>query len=92
MKTPKFWYKSKTIYKYILLPLSYIWLLGSFLNKITKKPIRFNVPVICVGNLIAGGGGKTPLTILIATFFKKKGLIYTLLKNNINAVIRKKYY
>ena len=90
MKTPKFWYKSKTIYKYILLPLSYIWLLGSFLNKITKKPIRFNVPVICVGNLIAGGGGKTPLTILIATFFKKKGANIHIIKKQYKCSNKKK--
>ena len=54
MKTPKFWYKDKTIFKNFLLPFTYIWLLGNFLNRLLTKPIKFDVPIICVGNLIAG--------------------------------------
>ncbi len=73
MKTPKFWYKDKTIFKNFLLPFTYIWLLGNFLNRLLTKPIKFDVPIICVGNLIAGGGGKTPITIKLAEFLITKG-------------------
>ena len=73
MKTPKFWYKDKTIFKNFLLPFTYIWLLGNFLNRLFTKPIKFDVPIICVGNLIAGGGGKTPITIKLAEFLITKG-------------------
>ncbi len=35
---------------------------------------RFNVPVIVIGNITAGGTGKTPLTIWLAKYLKDKGL------------------
>ena len=72
MKTPKFWYKDNSILKYILLPLTAIWLLGSFYKKKYKKPKKFNVPILCVGNIIAGGSGKTPLAMELAKLFLKK--------------------
>ena len=65
MKTPKFWYNDNSILKYILYPLTIFWLLGNFFNKSYTKPCKFSVPIICVGNIIAGGSGKTPLTIEI---------------------------
>ena len=37
------------------------------------RPARFDVPVISVGNLVAGGAGKTPLTIYIARFLAGEG-------------------
>jgi tetraacyldisaccharide 4'-kinase len=37
------------------------------------RPARFDVPVISVGNLVAGGAGKTPLTIYLARLLAGKG-------------------
>lgn len=37
------------------------------------RPARFDVPVISVGNLVAGGAGKTPLTIHLARRLSKQG-------------------
>ena len=73
INTPKFWFKNKSIIQIILSPLSLIWLLASWLIKKIKREERFSVPIICVGNLIAGGGGKTPLTLKLASLFLKKG-------------------
>ena len=72
MKTPKFWYIDNSISKYVLYPLTALWLLGNYINKVCTRPMKFNVPIICVGNLIAGGGGKTPLVIEICKYYKKK--------------------
>jgi len=36
------------------------------------KPEEFNIPVICVGNLAAGGTGKTPHTEYLADLLKKE--------------------
>jgi tetraacyldisaccharide 4'-kinase len=34
---------------------------------------RLNIPVIVVGNIVAGGTGKTPLVIWLAAYLKEKG-------------------
>ena len=80
MKTPKFWYKDNSILKYVLYPLTSLWLLGSYLKKKYVKPKKFSVPIICVGNIIAGGSGKTPLTIQLAKLFLKKNYVVHIIK------------
>ena len=72
MKTPSYWYKEKSSISSALLILSYFWLLLSFLRNIFKKKYFFNIPIICVGNILAGGAGKTPLVIEICKYYKKK--------------------
>ena len=69
INTPKFWFENTSIIQIILSPLSLIWLLASYLIKKIKRKERFSVPIICVGNLIAGGRGKTPLTLKLASLF-----------------------
>ena len=71
MRTPSHWYKEHSLLSSLLLPLSYLWIILSFLRKIFKKKYSFNTPIICVGNVIAGGGGKTPLVIEICKYYKK---------------------
>jgi len=65
MKTPKFWYSKNNLYSILLIPLSYIWILGSFIKN--KKTHKFsNIKIIKIGNVVAGGAGKTPTAIAIA--------------------------
>lgn len=64
LKTPQFWTK-KNLASYSLLPLSLIYFLGFYLVKFFTKTVKISKPVICVGNLIAGGSGKTPTAIAI---------------------------
>ena len=37
------------------------------------RPARFDVPIVSVGNIVAGGAGKTPLTIYLARFLVGEG-------------------
>ena len=64
MKTPIFWSQKKSILSLFLLPLSYVWLLASFLNRKSEK--KFNIPIIKIGNVVAGGAGKTPTVISLS--------------------------
>ena len=64
MKTPKFWYSKNSIISILLRPISFLWVLGSILRK--KKSYDFNnIKIIKVGNVVAGGSGKTPTVISI---------------------------
>ena len=38
-----------------------------------KKPARISVPVVVVGSLTAGGGGKTPVVIALVQWFRQRG-------------------
>lgn len=73
MKTPNFWYKNLNLFSYILLPLSLLYMLAVTLYKRTCKTQSFTIPIICVGNLTAGGTGKTPATMAIAERLKSMG-------------------
>ena len=65
MITPKFWYENNSIVSIFLIPLSLLWITSSFILQLLKKKYYFKIPIICIGNAIAGGAGKTPLIIEI---------------------------
>ncbi len=79
---PKFWSK-KGFISILLLPISFLYLFLFFLKKKFTKINKFNVPVICVGNIYIGGTGKTPISIRLANLLSKLGK---------NPVILRKYY
>lgn len=64
LKTPKFW-TEKNLISCALLPASFFYFLGFLLVKFFTKTVKISKPVICIGNLIAGGSGKTPTAIAI---------------------------
>jgi tetraacyldisaccharide 4'-kinase len=62
----------------LLLPLTALFVLLSGLRRrlfrIGLLPVtRLPVPVVVVGNLVAGGAGKTPLTLCLAETFRQRG-------------------
>ncbi len=66
---PKFW-QTRNIIAYLLLPLSLLYLLASYIRRITACPVLFPCKVICVGNVTIGGTGKTQIVIFLAQLFK----------------------
>ena len=66
LNKPKFWDKKNSILSILLFPASLIVLLYIFLKKKITKTIKFNIPIICVGNIYIGGTGKTPSAIYLA--------------------------
>ena len=59
MKTPEHW-SHRSLAAAALLPLAPVWWAGTRLRRALAAPYLAPVPVICVGNLTAGGAGKTP--------------------------------
>ena len=68
MRTPEFWTQSGAGARALSLLLSPLGALYGFsvrVRKATAHPYRPKARVVCVGNLTAGGTGKTPVAIAI---------------------------
>ena len=79
---PKFWDKNKPNYlSYLLLPISFIFLILSKIKIHKKKKIQ-NIKTICVGNIYIGGTGKTTLCIKINEIINSMGLSSCFIKKN----------
>ncbi len=65
MKTPKYWQSNSFLSK-LLTPLGKIYGAATQLRIRRGKPRKTTVPVICIGNITAGGTGKTPVSVSIA--------------------------
>jgi tetraacyldisaccharide 4'-kinase len=58
----------------LLLPFGVAWDAAGRLRRALAQPLRVPVPVVCVGNLVAGGAGKTPVTMALADWFTARGI------------------
>lgn len=65
MKTPEYW-QSDSLFSRLLQPLGILYGTLTQLRLKMRKPRRASVPVICIGNITAGGTGKTPVAISVA--------------------------
>ena len=74
MKTPNFWYNKSGLLSLIFLLPSFIYILAITIYRILSKPYCSNIPVVCIGNITAGGTGKTPAAIAITERLKGMGL------------------
>ncbi|MFV3074178.1 tetraacyldisaccharide 4'-kinase [Niveispirillum fermenti] len=74
MRTPSFWYEPPGAAATLLAPLALLWRAGAAWRAWRTKPRTASVPVLCVGNLVAGGSGKTPVVIDLVTRLRARGL------------------
>jgi len=72
MRAPDFWRNRGTI-AHLLAPLGALYGLSVAVKARTVAPFDPGIPVICVGNLTAGGSGKTPIAIAIADMLRGLG-------------------
>lgn len=70
MKTPG-WFLRKGPTAILLMPVSWVYyMVGHVVYGMRKlRTIRSRRPIICVGNILAGGVGKTPVVRAIANYF-----------------------
>ncbi|MDD2326680.1 MAG: tetraacyldisaccharide 4'-kinase [Alphaproteobacteria bacterium] len=65
MKAPTFWYRKKSWQGACLAPLGHLYRLAGLIRRARAVPYRPRVPLICVGNIVAGGAGKTPTCLAL---------------------------
>jgi tetraacyldisaccharide 4'-kinase len=72
MRAPDFWHK-RGLPARLLAPLGALYGASVAFKARHARPFDPGLPVICAGNLTAGGSGKTPVAIAIAQALRAKG-------------------
>jgi len=72
MRAPDFWRKRGALAR-LLSPFGALYGASVAFKAWRATPFDSGLPVICVGNLTAGGSGETPIAIAIADMLRKKG-------------------
>jgi tetraacyldisaccharide 4'-kinase len=73
LKAPFWWYRRQGVLASALAPLGRVYGTVAERRFARAKPYRSRLPVICVGNFTAGGGGKTPTAIALAKLLAECG-------------------
>ncbi len=73
MREPPFWWRQPGLSARLLAPLAGLYGAAAA-SRMRRSGARAAVPVICIGNLTVGGGGKTPTAIAVARLFLRAGL------------------
>jgi tetraacyldisaccharide 4'-kinase len=72
MRTPSFWQSHNAI-STLLLPASWAYRTGAWLDRHFTTPRHAPLPVISIGNAVAGGAGKTPTTLALVPLLRALG-------------------
>lgn len=72
MKTPAFW-KRKTFLSCVLMPFGWVYGGATWWRIHFSNPWKAPCPVFCVGNLTAGGVGKTPVCLSLVKLLQEMG-------------------
>jgi tetraacyldisaccharide 4'-kinase len=76
MRAPEFWTGQNTSAKAcaaLLAPLGALYGLSVRLRQAGARPLRPKARILCVGNLTAGGSGKTPVAIALGRMLRTRG-------------------
>jgi tetraacyldisaccharide 4'-kinase len=73
LKAPEFWYRRPGAASIALLPAAALWRVATWMKRRAARPLKLDVPVICVGNLTVGGTGKTPIVQTMGEMLVQRG-------------------
>ena len=73
MHAPDFWHQDGPIPR-LLSPLSALWAWNTKRRLSQTDSFHAAIPVVCVGNVVVGGAGKTPTVQALVRHFRAKGL------------------
>lgn len=73
MRAPGFW-ATEGLVPRLLSPVATVWTVLGRARRRSAVPYRPAVPVLCIGNAVAGGSGKTPVALAISAELKELGL------------------
>ena len=75
MRAPSFWDAPGRSWQALALaPLGWAYDAATRFRFLRARPYESPLPVICVGNLVAGGAGKTPTALALAELLSAQGL------------------
>jgi tetraacyldisaccharide 4'-kinase len=72
VRAPEFW-AHQGLVPTLLAPLAALYEAAGAARQIVARPWRAPVPVVCIGNLVAGGAGKTPVALSLAALLAEWG-------------------
>lgn len=73
--TPDFWWSDPSIAAHMLRPAAALYGFVSGQKMGRSSRYTATIPVICVGNFVVGGAGKTPVALALADCFQNMGLV-----------------
>jgi tetraacyldisaccharide 4'-kinase len=73
MRAPEFW-RTDGVCARVAAPLGMAYAAAARLNYARGEPWRAAVPVICIGNLVMGGAGKTPVAAALGAALERRGV------------------
>lgn len=73
MKPPLFWYKPRSLRAALLAPLGALYAKATAMRVAKAPDHKAKIPVICIGNINAGGTGKTPTAMALAVRLTDQG-------------------
>jgi tetraacyldisaccharide 4'-kinase len=71
---PIFWGEPAGLLADLLSPIGAVCDAAGRLHRAISRPYCPPIPVVCVGNLVAGGAGKTPVTLALAAWLAGRGI------------------
>lgn len=72
-ETPPFWFEKPGLKAWLLWPFSWAYSRAASLTMHAAPSGSVAAPVLCVGNFVAGGGGKTPTSLALCDLLKHRG-------------------